>query len=85
MDIFSTFITLGGGNIPQDRIIDGVDLTSVLFSKKLIQQSIKSGDERSVFFYRGNLLYAVRHGHYKMHLWTWAGPKEEADRVSLIS
>ena len=30
-------------------------------------------EEKPVFFYRGNLLYAVRFGDYKMHMWTWAG------------
>ena len=37
-------------------------------------------ENRSVFYYRGNLLMAVRSGHYKMHLWTWTTPNEELEK-----
>ena len=32
MDLFSTVISLAGGRVPTDRILDGIDLSSVLFS-----------------------------------------------------
>ncbi len=31
--------------------------------------------------YRGDLLYAVRKGPYKMHLWTWTTPEKELEKV----
>merc|ERR1712168_1256538 len=72
MDLFSTFISLAGSKIPQDRIIDGIDLTPVLLNQATI--------ERSVFFYRGNELMAVRHGLHKIHLWTWMNSESEFKR-----
>ena len=45
---------------------------------------IYRSNERSVFYYRGNLLMAVRHGHYKMHLWTWTTPNDELEKVRHI-
>jgi len=60
MDIFTTFSHLAGVEVPQDRVIDGNDLSPVLF-----------GDGESptkvVYYYRGQELYAVRVGSYKAH------------------
>jgi arylsulfatase A-like enzyme len=32
-DIFTTMIVLAGGKVPTDRVIDGVDLSPILFEK----------------------------------------------------
>ena len=34
MDLYTTFINMAGKQIPSDRVVDGIDLTSVLFSQK---------------------------------------------------
>ena len=76
MDLFTTFILLAGGSIPKDRTIDGQDLRSDF------QRNWPNSSPRSVFYYRGNLLMALRHGHYKMHLWTWTTPDDELEKVN---
>jgi arylsulfatase len=63
-DLFTTFARLGGAmdHIPTDRIIDGVDQTSLILN----------GDTHSrrdyVTIYTGNVLAALVKGRYKRHL-----------------
>ena len=65
-DLYSTFATLGGATeyIPTDRIIDGIDQTSLLFN----------GDTYSrrdyVHIYTGDILAAQVKGRFKRH---WVG------------
>ena len=63
MDLFPTFSSMAGVPIPEDRVIDGVDISPVLLEKK-------SSPRKEVFFYRGDELYAVRVGDYKAHFIT---------------
>ena len=81
MDLFTTLITLAGEQVPNDRIIDGSDLRSDLGILSENDIFHNHNQDRSVFYYRGNLLMAVRFGHYKMHLWTWTTPREELQKV----
>ena len=86
MDLFSTALDLAGIPIPTDRIIDGKSLLDVVKLEPRRSYSSRSygryrghfGETFSVepgthFFYRGNTLGAVRHGDYKMHIYTWSG------------
>ena len=67
-DLFATFARLGGatGNIPTDRVIDGIDQTALLLQ----------GDTHSrrdyVFIYTGPVLAATVKGRYKR---VWIGEK----------
>lgn len=63
MDIFTTSIKLAGGKVPADRVVDGVDLTSVLMDTG------KSPREEMVY-YRGTKLMAIRKGPWKAHFIT---------------
>ncbi|MFO0877713.1 MAG: sulfatase-like hydrolase/transferase [Gemmataceae bacterium] len=63
MDLFTTAVKLAGGAVPDDRVIDGVDLTPVLTGQG------KSPRE-AMFYYRGTKLYAVRWGPWKAHFIT---------------
>ncbi len=63
MDLFTTFSKLGGAKIPDDRIIDGVDLSATLFEQK-------ESPRKNMFYYRGTELYAVRLGDFKAHFIT---------------
>ena len=63
LDIFTTACKLGGAKIPDDRIIDGLDLRPTLFEKK-------SSPRKTMFYYRGIKIYAVRKGMYKAHFIT---------------
>lgn len=76
MDIFTTSLKLAGVTVPDDRIIDGVDLSAVL-------SGTGKRPRDTMFFYRGSRLMAVRHGPWKAHFITQAGygdePPEEHD------
>lgn len=63
MDLFTTFSKLAGVSIPDDRIIDGVDLSNTLFNND-------PSPREAVFYYRGPEIYAVRLGDYKAHFVT---------------
>ncbi|MGB5818548.1 MAG: sulfatase [Saonia sp.] len=63
LDLFSTFSTMAGAKIPDDRIIDGIDLSETLLH-------LKPGPRKSILYYRGTDLYAVRFGDYKAHFVT---------------
>ncbi|MGQ9650042.1 MAG: sulfatase family protein [Phycisphaerae bacterium] len=66
MDLFPTFIKLAGGEVPRDRVIDGVDMSPVLFETG-------SSNRKTHFYYRGQRLMAVRKGPWKAHLMTQIG------------
>jgi arylsulfatase A-like enzyme len=63
MDLFVTATKLAGGDVPNDRPIDGFDLTPVLTGKG-------KSPRDTMFYYRGTKLYAVRHGPWKAHFIT---------------
>uniref|UniRef100_A0A8C5E525 Sulfatase N-terminal domain-containing protein n=1 Tax=Gouania willdenowi TaxID=441366 RepID=A0A8C5E525_GOUWI len=71
MDLFTTSLSLAGLSPPDDRILDGLDLTPVFLS---YSHKLK---DRPIFYYRGNELMAVRLGQYKAHYWTWSNSVEE--------
>jgi len=61
MDLFTTASHLAGVDIPDDRIIDGVDLTPVLMGEG-------ESPRNEMLFYRGATLYAARKGNFKAHI-----------------
>lgn len=60
MDLYVTSLKLAGANIPNDRILDGVDITDVLLHKEATTR-----DE--ILYYLGSELFAIRKGDWKMH------------------
>jgi len=60
IDLFPTLANIVGGDIPQDRILDGVDQTDFLMGK-----SEKSARE-TVIIYIGNELFGVKWRNWKM-------------------
>ena len=62
IDIFPTLANFSGGDIPQDRTLDGVDQSEFLIGK-----SDKSARE-SVIIYIGNELFGVKWRNWKMLL-----------------
>ena len=66
LDLLPTCLSLAGGEFPQDRILDGVNMVPMLTGKGKSQREM-------MFFYRGTRLMAVRKGPWKMHLITQAG------------
>jgi len=71
LDLFTTAARLGGGKLPQDRVIDGMDVSELLFHDT-------SGPRNLFFYYRGDQLCAIRKGPYKAHFNTWDGYSKEA-------
>ncbi|CAN9507163.1 unnamed protein product [Ophioblennius macclurei] len=71
MDLFTTSLSLAGIGAPDDRILDGLDLTPLLLNAS------HSLENRPIFYYRGNEMMAVRVGQYKAHYWTWTNSMEE--------
>lgn len=76
MDLFSTSLAVAGLAPPDDRTLDGLDLTPVLLPRPHTPLSHTLAD-RPFFYYRGNEMMAVRLGLYKAHYWTWSNSWEE--------
>jgi len=60
MDFFTTFSKMAGVPIPDDRIVDGVDLSPTLFEGK-------PSPREGILYYRGPEIFAARLGDYKAH------------------
>lgn len=61
MDLFPTLAKIAGGKVPDDRIIDGIDMSDFLLGKKK-----KSGRE-SVIVYMGNDIYGIKWKNWKVN------------------
>jgi arylsulfatase A len=66
MDLFNTSLKLASVPIPSDRVMDGVDLAPILFGTG-------KGLRDTVFYYRGDELFALRKGPFKAHFQTAPG------------
>jgi len=63
LDLLPTIAHMTGAKVPEDRIIDGYDLSPVLTEKA-------KGGRDHMIFYRNQDIYAVRKGDYKAHFIT---------------
>jgi arylsulfatase A-like enzyme len=63
MDLFATCLSLADIPLPSDRIIDGKDLSPVLFGTG-------PSPRKTMFYYRGTCLMAIRKGPWKAHFYT---------------
>jgi arylsulfatase A-like enzyme len=80
MDLFPTALALAGAPLPKDVILDGEDLSPVLFENKTLPA-------RAFFYYRGDQLFACRLGEWKAHFKTQTGygqPKPEVHDTPLL-
>lgn len=73
MDLFTTFSSMAGVKIPEDRIFDGIDLSETLLNRK-------PSPRKSVLYYRGTELYAARLGDFKAHFVTQGAYGEFGER-----
>ena len=60
LDLFPTACSLAGAEVPDDRVMDGYDLSPVLFNGE-------SSPRDSLIYYRGEQIFAARKGPYKTH------------------
>lgn len=66
LDLLPTIAAITGAEVPKDRILDGYDLSPVLFGKG-------KSPRQEMFYWRGDQLFAVRLGRYKAHFYTRSG------------
>ena len=60
IDILPTFVKLAGGLTPTDRVIDGKDISPLLFGQS------KESPHETLFYFNGETLKAVRCGPWKL-------------------
>ena len=63
LDFYTTFASLAGADVPRDRVIDGIDISSLMFGQKGVVSPRKG-----FFYYWLNNLEAVRNGKWKLHV-----------------
>ena len=63
MDMLPTIAKLAGGKVPQDRIIDGHDISKIVHGVKGATSPTKA-----IYYYQRTQLQAVRSGQWKLHL-----------------
>ena len=61
MDLFPTLATLAGGSVPDDRVIDGIDMSDFI-----VGDSENSGREGFIV-YMGNDIFGVKWHDWKLH------------------
>lgn len=63
LDLFPTICKITNSKLPDDRIYDGYDLSSVLIDGEESPRDL-------IFYYRDIDIYAIRKGKYKIHFYT---------------
>ena len=63
IDFLPTLAGITGADVPQDRIIDGTDISSLMFTSDDVKPP-----RDTFFYYMGNRLEAVRKGKWKLHV-----------------
>ncbi len=63
LDLLPTFAGLAGAKLPDDRVYDGMDISPALLGTG-------PSPRKTMFYYRGTRLFAVRHGQFKAHFIT---------------
>ncbi|GAC1427943.1 MAG: sulfatase [Flavisolibacter sp.] len=71
MDLLPTFAKLSGTDLPKDRVLDGMDISDLLFGRKDKVRNI-------IYYYINANLYAVRKGTWKAHFITHRSYSMEA-------
>jgi arylsulfatase len=61
MDLFPTFATIAGGTVPDDRPIDGLDMTAFLLGE--VEESGREG----FIVYMGTEIFGVKWRNWKLH------------------
>ena len=63
MDLYPTLVKLVGANIPSDRAIDGVDISSLMF-----EENPGASPRREFAYYDENTIEAIRDTRWKLHV-----------------
>ena len=62
LDLINTFAAMAGTDVPDDRKMDGYDLSEVL------KGNIQSSPRESFYYWRKNKVFAVRSDKWKLHI-----------------
>ena len=76
-DLFATFANIAGGRVPDDRVMDSVDLTDFLMGKR------KESGRESVVIYNGTDVYGVKWRDWKMMVREIRSMNDEDSRYSV--
>lgn len=79
-DLFTTCVKWSGAKLPDDRAVDGADITALLTGSGTVQRN-------AFLFYRGTQIFAARLGPWKAHFRTQSGygmPKPEMHEPPLL-
>jgi arylsulfatase A len=80
MDIYTTVCRLAGASVPEDRIVDGMDLSPALLESEMSPRNV-------MVYYNGRRVFAIRKGPYKAHYFTkteYIGQKEQKHDPPLL-
>ncbi|MFN3159185.1 MAG: sulfatase [Rubinisphaera brasiliensis] len=80
MDLLPTLTRLAGGDVPDDRVIDGKDISPLLTGKS----NAKSPHE-AIYYLRGRGIQGIRIGDWKYHITTEKLPKEKKSKRQPVS
>jgi arylsulfatase A-like enzyme len=80
MDFYPTLAGLAGADLPDDRIIDGKDIRSLILAG-----GAGSSPHEAVFYYLSNRLEAVRCGQWKLHVCKSKRPNSPDDTVTVAN
>lgn len=80
MDLLPTLTRLAGGDVPDDRVIDGKDISPLLTGKP----NVKSPHE-AIYYLRGRGIQGIRVGDWKYHITTEKLPKEKKSKRQPVS
>ncbi|MDT0552714.1 arylsulfatase [Urechidicola vernalis] len=61
MDLFPTIAKIAGGTVPQDRVIDGIEMSDFFLSKK------NNSGREGFIVYMGNDIFGVKWKNWKLH------------------
>jgi len=80
MDLLPTLTRLAGGDVPDDRIIDGKDIRPLLAG----EPNAKSPHE-AIYYLRGRGVQGIRVGNWKYHIATEKPAKEKKSKRQSVS
>ena len=75
MDLYTTLIGLAGGEVPQDRAVDGVDVMPILLGDTTFQR------EKEFYYFLGPHLEAVRSAEWKLRIAPYVGKGIPANKA----
>ena len=73
LDLYSTFLRLAGATIPNDRKVDGRDISQLFIQADVLP-------EQPWFYHAPKQVQAVRLGHWKLHVKTNYHNKQQASK-----